>query len=45
MFDGVALDQLRTFIAAADEGGFSAAARRLRRPQSVVSQTPANLEG
>jgi len=28
MFDGVSLDQLRTFIAAADEGSFSAAGRR-----------------
>jgi DNA-binding transcriptional LysR family regulator len=41
---GVSLDQLRTFIAAADEGSFSAAGRRLRRAQSVVSQTLANLE-
>src|SRR6202166_2246916 len=45
MLDGVSLDQLRTFIAAADEGSFSAAGRRLRRGQSVVSQTLANLEG
>ena len=45
MLDGVSLDQLRTFIAAADEGSFSAAGRRLRRAQSVVSQTLANLEG
>jgi len=45
MLDGVSLDQLRTFIAAADEGSFSAASRRLRRAQSVVSQTLANLEG
>jgi len=45
MLDGVSLDQLRTFIAAADEGNFSAAGRRLRRAQSVVSQTLANLEG
>jgi DNA-binding transcriptional LysR family regulator len=45
VFDGVSLDQLRTFIAAADEGSFSAAGRRLRRAQSVVSQTLANLEG
>ena len=44
MLDGVTLDQLRTFIAAADEGSFSAAARKLRRAQSVVSQTLANLE-
>lgn len=45
MLDGVSLDQLRTFIAAADEGSFSAAGRRLKRAQSVVSQTLANLEG
>ncbi len=45
MLDGVSLDQLRTFIAAADEGSFSAAGRRLRRAQSVVSQAVANLEG
>jgi DNA-binding transcriptional LysR family regulator len=45
MLDGLSLDQLRTFIAAVDEGSFSAAARRLRRAQSVVSQTLAKLEG
>jgi DNA-binding transcriptional LysR family regulator len=45
MLDGVTLDQFRTFIAAADEGSFSAAARRLGRAQSVVSQTLANMEG
>lgn len=44
MLDGVSLDQLRTFIAAADEGSFSAAGRKLRRAQSVVSHTLANLE-
>ncbi len=44
MLDRVTLDQLRAFIAAADGGSFSAAARRLRRAQSVVSQTVANLE-
>lgn len=44
MLDGVSLDQLRTFIAAADEGSFSAAGRKLRRAQSVVSQTLANLD-
>ncbi|HEY4316648.1 MAG TPA: LysR family transcriptional regulator [Herbaspirillum sp.] len=44
MLDGVSTDQLRTFIAAADEGSFSAAGRRLRRAQSVVSQTLAALE-
>ena len=45
MLHGVSLDQLHTFIAAADEGSFSAAGRRLRRAQSVVSKTLANLEG
>lgn len=45
MLDAVTFDQLRTFIAAADEGSFSAAGRKLRRAQSVVSQTLANLEG
>jgi DNA-binding transcriptional LysR family regulator len=44
MLDRVSLDQLRTFIAAVEEGSFSAAARRLGRAQSVVSQTLANLE-
>jgi DNA-binding transcriptional LysR family regulator len=45
MLNAVTLDQIRTFIAAADEGSFSGAGRRLRRAQSVVSQTLANLEG
>lgn len=44
MLDAMSMDQLRTFIAAADEGSFSAAARKLRRAQSVVSHTLANLE-
>jgi DNA-binding transcriptional LysR family regulator len=44
MLDGITLDQLRTFIAAVDEGSFSAAGRKLRRAQSVVSQSLANLE-
>jgi DNA-binding transcriptional LysR family regulator len=42
--DGMSLDQLRTFIAAAEEGSFSAAGRKLKRAQSMVSQTLANLE-
>jgi DNA-binding transcriptional LysR family regulator len=42
--DGMSLDQVRTFIAAAEEGSFSAAGRKLHRAQSVVSQTLANLE-
>jgi len=45
MLDAFTLDQLRTFIAAAEQGSFSAAGRKLRRAQSVVSQTLANLEG
>ena len=44
MLDGVSLDQLRTFVAAADNGSFSAAGRAIGRAQSVVSQTIANLE-
>src|SRR6202051_5340609 len=44
MLDAVSLDQLRTFIAAVDEGSFSAASRRLLRSQSVVSETIGNLE-
>lgn len=45
MLDSVSLDQLRTFLAAVEEGSFSAAGRRLGRAQSVVSQALANLEG
>jgi DNA-binding transcriptional LysR family regulator len=44
MLDAVSLDQLRTFIAAVDEGSFSAASRKLLRAQSVVSETIGNLE-
>src|SRR5439155_439063 len=44
MLDAVTLDQLRIFIAAVDEGSFSAAGRKVRRAQSAVSQTLANLE-
>lgn len=44
MLDAVTLDQVRTFIAAAEEGSFSAAGRKLHRAQSVVSQTLLNLE-
>jgi DNA-binding transcriptional LysR family regulator len=45
MLDGVSLDQLRTFISAVDEGSFSAAARKPRRAQSMVSDLVSNLEG
>ncbi len=38
------LDQLRVFLAVAEAGSFSAAARQLNRRQSVVSYTIANLE-
>ena len=39
------LDQLRTFLAVAETGSFSAAAEALDKAQSVVSYTIANLEG
>jgi DNA-binding transcriptional LysR family regulator len=45
MLDGVSLDQLRAFIAAVDEGSFSAAARKLHRAQSAVSELVSSLEG
>ena len=44
MLVALTLDLILTFLAAADEGSFSAAGRRLKRSQSVVSQTLANLE-
>jgi DNA-binding transcriptional LysR family regulator len=44
MLDNVSLDQLRVFVAAADVGSFSAAARRLGRAQSAISQAIAGLE-
>ncbi len=44
MLDGVSLDQLRTFVAAVDEGSFSAAARKLHRAQSAVSGWVSSLE-
>src|SRR5580693_7823507 len=44
VLDGVSLDQLRAFIAAVEEGSFSAGARRLRRAQSAVSELVSNLE-
>ncbi|SUE62568.1 LysR family transcriptional regulator [Roseomonas gilardii] len=40
----VSFDQLQAFVAAAETGSFSAAARKLRRAQSVVSTHVANLE-
>ncbi|HVI05545.1 MAG TPA: LysR family transcriptional regulator, partial [Sphingomicrobium sp.] len=44
MLQTVSFDQLRMFIAAADEGSFSAAARRVQRTQSAVSEAILNLE-
>ncbi|MGB5086744.1 MAG: LysR family transcriptional regulator [Methylocystis silviterrae] len=44
MLDRISLDQLRTFMAAADEGSFSAAGRRLSRTQSAVSEAIGALE-
>jgi DNA-binding transcriptional LysR family regulator len=44
MIDAISLGQLRTFIAVVNEGSFSSAARALRRTQSAVSESIANLE-
>lgn len=44
MYDPVTLDQLRAFISVVEEGSFSAAARKLKRVQSAVSTSMANLE-
>jgi DNA-binding transcriptional LysR family regulator len=42
--DAYTLDQLRTLLLVAEEGSFSAAARRLQRVQSAVSQSMRSLE-
>jgi DNA-binding transcriptional LysR family regulator len=44
MLDPLTLDQLRAFVAVADSRSFRAAAARLSRVQSAVSQAVANLE-
>lgn len=44
MIDAITLDQMRTLVASVDEGSFSAAARKLGRAQSVVSQTISGME-
>ncbi|MBY0508583.1 MAG: LysR family transcriptional regulator [Rhodospirillaceae bacterium] len=44
MLDRLTLDQLRTLIAVAETGSFSAAGRKLSRVQSAVSQTVQGLE-
>jgi DNA-binding transcriptional LysR family regulator len=45
MLEDVSVEQIKIFITAAELGNFSAAGRRLRRAQSVVSQAVAGLEG
>jgi len=42
--DGLTLDQMAVFVAVADAGSFSAAARKLGRAQSVITYTVQNLE-
>lgn len=44
MLDALTLDQLRILVAVADTGSFSAAARRLGRVQSAISQSVQSLE-
>jgi DNA-binding transcriptional LysR family regulator len=44
MYDSVTLDQLRAFVCVVEEGSFSAAARKLKRVQSAISTSMANLE-
>ncbi len=44
LIDAISLGQLRAFIAVVNEGSFSSAARALRRTQSAVSESIANLE-
>jgi DNA-binding transcriptional LysR family regulator len=44
MLDRVTLDQLRILVVVAETGSFSAAARRLRRVQSAISQSMQSLE-
>ena len=45
MLDNVTINQLRAFVAVADEGSFSGAARKLRRAQSAISHAVIALEG
>jgi DNA-binding transcriptional LysR family regulator len=45
MLDSVTINQLRAFVAVAEEGSFSGAARKLRRAQSAVSHAVIALEG
>jgi DNA-binding transcriptional LysR family regulator len=44
MIDPLTLDQMRVLVAVAETGSFSAAARRLRRVQSAISQAVQAME-
>src|ERR1700677_909585 len=44
MIDSLTLDQMRVLVAVADAGSFSAAARKLDRVQSAISQSIQTLE-
>ncbi len=44
MLDPLTLDQMRVLVSVAEEGSFSAAARRLGRVQSAISQAVNSLE-
>jgi DNA-binding transcriptional LysR family regulator len=44
MLDNVTINQLRAFVAVCDQGGFSGAARKLRRAQSAISHAIKALE-
>ncbi|MCW6510044.1 LysR family transcriptional regulator [Lichenifustis flavocetrariae] len=44
MIGSLSLDQLKVLVAVADTGSFSAAARKLGRVQSAISQTVQTLE-
>ena len=44
MIDPLTLDHLRVLVAIAELGSFSAAARRLQRVQSAISQSVRSLE-
>src|SRR5947209_4457344 len=44
MLDRLTLDQMRVLVAVAETGSFSAAARRLGRVQSAISQAVQSLE-
>ena len=44
MLDGVTINQLRAFVAVADQGSFSGAAREVKRAQSAISHAITALE-